>query len=67
MTYSIFAWEAGADREIELCRVGSNPDQVVKALKEKTQYSRALRKRVRRYLSVRVVEKKEVPPTETSP
>ncbi len=36
MTFSILVIEQHSDHEIELCRVGSNADAIVKALKSKT-------------------------------
>lgn len=35
--YAIMVREMGSDHEIELCRVGSNPEEILKALRAKTR------------------------------
>lgn len=58
MTYSIRVIEYGSSREVELCRVGSKPEEVVKGLKQKTLTIETQLKRykIRKYNSIRVVE-----------
>lgn len=36
MSYKIFVQEHSSDQEIELCRVGSNPDAIIEGLRKKT-------------------------------
>lgn len=55
--FSIRVIEYGSQREVELCRVGSRPEEVVKGLKQKTLTvtSQLKRFKIRKYNSIRVV------------
>jgi hypothetical protein len=63
MKYAILVREYQSNHEIELCEVGSNPDAIVKALREKTLTLRASmekggrRFKQQQYATVRWVEK----------
>jgi hypothetical protein len=50
--FVILVTETGSDLEIELCRVGTNPEPIAAAAGRKT----AGKRKIPRYQSVRVVE-----------
>jgi hypothetical protein len=60
MRYSIFVFEYGSDHEVELAKVGSNPQDIADALKKKMLTTKR-RKGVKatkmpKYASVRIVD-----------
>jgi hypothetical protein len=56
MSYAIMVREYGSDHEVELCRVGSNPEAVAAGARQKMLRSRLLGKSLslRKYMSVRI-------------
>ena len=62
--YSIMVIEYGADREIELCQIGTNPQMAVEAAKEKTlmvykEPGARRRSKTCKYNSIRIVDHHE--------
>jgi hypothetical protein len=57
--FVIMVMEVGSDREVELCRVGTNPEPIVAAARAKLVGKRT---KIPRYAWVRVVETDETQP-----
>lgn len=61
--FSIMVIEYGSDREIELCRLDGNPDQVVAGLNAKTLTvhtgNSRRRTKIRKYTKVSVVDHRD--------